>query len=289
MDPASRQRFARADDDAGPRGVQFDDKQRCAGAEAAKPQAAPLANRVMDDARMASEHPAINMHDVARHRRARRQAFDEIAVSAGWHEANILAVGFIGDRQAKPAGEGADLGFFHIAERKPQQLELRLGRREQEIALIAGKVIRAVERTIARSFKPGRHVMAGRQDIGAEVLRRFKQIGEFDFAIAGNARYGRLPRRITLRERRDDLALEPLLVVEHIMRDAEPGGGKTRIVNILSGATGSFAVNRRAMVVKLQRHADDVVALLLEQERPRPRSRPRPTSRRPPAFAPRAY
>ena len=107
--------------------------------------------------------------------------------------------------------------------------------------------------------------MAGRQGVGAEVLRRFKQIGEFDFAVAGDARYGRLPRRITLRERRDDLALEPLLVVEHIVRDAEAGGGKTRIMYVLSGATRSFAVNRRAMVVKLQRHADHLVALLFEK------------------------
>src|SRR6202040_4070182 len=95
--------------------------------------------------------------------------------------------------------------------------------------------------------------------------RRFQEIGEFDFAVAGDARDGCLPRRIALRERRDDLALEPLLVVKHIVRDAETGGGKTRIMDVLSGATGSFAMNRRAMVVKLQRYADHLVALLLEQ------------------------
>src|ERR1700732_3521045 len=205
------------------------------------------------------------MHNLAGQRRAWRQAFDEIAVSAGWHETNILAVGFIGNRQAEPAGEGADLRLFHIAERKPQQLEVRLGRRVLEIALHAGNVMGQVEGAMARGFGPGRHVMAGRQDIGAEVLRRFKQIGEFDFAVASDARYGRLARRITLRERRDDLAPEPLLVVKDIVRDAEAGGGKTRIMNVLSGATGSFAVNRRAMVIKLQRHADNLVALLLEK------------------------
>ncbi len=36
--------------------------------------------------------------------------------------------------------------------------------------------------------------MASRQDIGAKVSRGFKQVGEFDFAVASNARYWGLLR-----------------------------------------------------------------------------------------------
>ena len=118
---------------------------------------------------MASKHAAIDMHNVARQRRAGRQMFDNIAVSAGWNETNILAIGLFGDRQAEPAGEGANLCFFHSAKWKPQKLELSHGCREQEIALIAGKVMRPVERTIARGVEPGGYVMARRQGVGAEV------------------------------------------------------------------------------------------------------------------------
>jgi hypothetical protein len=64
----------------------------------------------MDDARVASEHPAVDMHDVARQRRARRQAFDEIAVSAV-DETNIWLSAL--SATSRPAGgRGADLFFL---------------------------------------------------------------------------------------------------------------------------------------------------------------------------------
>ena len=49
------------------------------------------------------------------------------------------------------------------------------------------------------------------------------------------------------------------------MRDAEALGGGARVVDVLAGAAGALALDRRAVVVELQRHADDVVALALEQ------------------------
>jgi xanthine/CO dehydrogenase XdhC/CoxF family maturation factor len=42
---------------------------------------------------------------------------------------------------------------------------------------------------------------------------------------------------------------------------------RTRVVDVLAGATGAFAVGRGTVVIELQRHAHDVVALGLEQRR----------------------
>jgi hypothetical protein len=50
------------------------------------------------------------------------------------------------------------------------------------------------------------------------------------------------------------------------MRDADPLGDISRIVDVLPGATGSLAMGGRPMIVKLQRDADDVVALRLDLE-----------------------
>ena len=48
------------------------------------------------------------------------------------------------------------------------------------------------------------------------------------------------------------------------MGNAECLGDAARIVDVLAGAARALAVRRLAMVVKLQRHADDVIALGLE-------------------------
>ena len=44
------------------------------------------------------------------------------------------------------------------------------------------------------------------------------------------------------------------------MGDAEPLGDRAGIVDVLAGAAGALAMGRRAVIVKLQRHADHVVA-----------------------------
>ena len=49
------------------------------------------------------------------------------------------------------------------------------------------------------------------------------------------------------------------------MRDVERVGDAAGIVDVLPGAAGALARGRGAMVVELQRGADDVVALLAQQ------------------------
>ena len=103
--------------------------------------------------------------------------------------------------------------------------------------------------------------MAGRQQVGAEIPRGLEQIGEFHVLVAGDAGNRRLACDIGARERLDHLLAEALLVVEHVVRNAEPGGDVARVVDVLAGAAGALAMGRRAVVVELHRHADDVVAL----------------------------
>ena len=75
------------------------------------------------------------------------------------------------------------------------------------------------------------------------------------------------PERIAVGEAVDHRLAEAVLVVEHVMRNADALGDAARIVDVLAGAAGALAVGRRAVVVKLQRDADDVVALGLQQRR----------------------
>jgi hypothetical protein len=109
--------------------------------------------------------------------------------------------------------------------------------------------------------------MSGRQHPGAELARGREQIAELDRLVALDARHRRLARHIALGEAVDHHFLEAALVVEHVMGNADPFRHRTRVIDVLAGAAGTFAVGRGAMVVELQRDADDVVALGLEQRR----------------------
>ena len=218
----------------------------------------------MDDAVVAAEHIAVEIDDIARRRSARLQPLDHVGVAAGRHEADVLAVVLVGDRKAEAPRVLARLGLGHLAERKAQMIELLMRGAEQEVALVALLLAGAVERA-AGGRRARRHVMAGRQNRGAELARGAEQVLELDRHVAVDAGHRRLARDIAFGESVDHRLLEAALVVEHVMRNADPVGDVAGVVDVLPGAAGALPVRGRPMVVKLQRHADDVVALFLQK------------------------
>ncbi len=88
------------------RGIEPHDVERLADREA---EAAALADGVVDDALVAAEHAAVEMDDLAGLRGAGPQPLDDVAVAPLRHEADVLAVGLVGDREAELAGERARL------------------------------------------------------------------------------------------------------------------------------------------------------------------------------------
>ena len=76
--------------------------------------------------------------------------------------------------------------------------------------------------------------MAGRQRVGAEILGGVEQIGELDELVAGDAGHRRLAAGVALGESVDHLLAEAALVVEHVMRDAEPRRDPAGVVDVLA-------------------------------------------------------
>ena len=109
--------------------------------------------------------------------------------------------------------------------------------------------------------------MAGRERIGPEIARGFQKVGELDRLVARNAWNRRLAGRIACGERVDHRLAEPVLVVEDVMGNAERLGDAPGIVDVLAGTAGTRPVDGGSVVVELQRHAEDVVALALHQAR----------------------
>src|SRR5439155_21903576 len=131
----------------------------------------------------------------------------------GGNEADVRAVELVGNRQAEAAGELAGLGLAALAERETQQLELRAGGGEQEIALVTLLLAGAVERAPTPRQRPRGDVMAGRQHLGAELARGREQIAELDRLVAIDARHRRLASNIAFGEAVDHHFLDAALVV----------------------------------------------------------------------------
>ncbi len=102
--------------------------------------------------------------------------------------------------------------------------------------------------------------MAGRQHRRAQVARGMQQIVEFDRLIAFHAGHRRLAGNIALGKAVDHRFPEPGLVIEDVMRNADALGNGARVMDVAAGAAGALAMRCRAVIVKLQRDADDVVA-----------------------------
>ena len=216
---------------------------------------------------MPPENATVCMNDVAGNGSARHQPLDHLRVMSRRHEADVLAVGLLGIRQAKLTRQFAHPRFRHASQREPQARELRARCREQEVALVALGVGRPVKRPPAASVVTADNVVASRQQIGAKVIGGVEQISEFHVLIAGDARHRSFAGDIGSREWLDHLLAKALLVVEHIMGNAEPRRDIARIMNILPCAARALAVCRFAMVIELHRDADDVIAFGGQQRR----------------------
>ena len=214
---------------------------------------------------MGAQHISVEIDDLAGRERVRLQAADDVGVAAGRHEADVLAVMLVGDVEAEAARQLAHLGLGHVAERKADEVELLARGRKQEIALVAIGIGGAMQRARSVGEATRRHVMAGRERLRAELARGRQQVAELDRAVALDAGHRRLARGVALGKAVDHQLLEALLIVEHVMRNADPLGDIARVMDVLAGAAGALAMARRAMVVKLQRDADDVVTLRLQQ------------------------
>ena len=81
-------------------GIEADHEQRLGSGDL---QAAALADRVVDDALVAAEVAAVDVHDIAGLQRAGLQTLDDAGVAALRHKANVLAVGLFCDGRAELA------------------------------------------------------------------------------------------------------------------------------------------------------------------------------------------
>ena len=95
------------------------------------------------------------------------------------------------------------------------------------------------------------HIMAGRHAVGAEIVRDFQQVAELDGLVAAYARDRRFAAQVAVGKIVDDGFPEVAFVIQNIVRESAFLGDAAGVINILSGASGAFFGQRRAVIVEL--------------------------------------
>jgi len=211
-------------------------------------------------------HAAAEIDDLAGRRCARAQPLDDIGIMPARHEADILAVVLLGNRQPIVPGKLAGFRLGAITQREAQEVELVLGGGEQEIALVAGRVAAAMK-LVPRGARDPTRIVAGGERGGVQPSRHVQQVAELHRLVAAHARDGGLAAGIGVGEVLDHRLPEAGLVVEHVVGNADGVGGRAGVQDVLAGAAGALAADRGAVVVKLERDADHLIARARQQGR----------------------
>ncbi len=86
--------------------------------------------------------------------------------------------------------------------------------------------------------------MPGGKRSGAEFARGRKQIAELDRTVTLDAGHRRLAGGIALGEIIDHRLAKAILVIQHVMRDADSLGDVAGVVDVPPGTAGALAVGR---------------------------------------------
>src|SRR5205814_1546043 len=158
--------------------------------------------------------------------RARLDAvpLEERAVVVAREEARLLALCAACGGEAGAFRLGARLLLALPAERERDALEQARVEAREHVRLVLVRVRTAREQYAASMLRDAR-VVAGREPLRACALREREQLGEAEAAVAAHARVRRLPARVALDGRADDLAAEnrPERVRERVDRERLPG------------------------------------------------------------------
>ncbi len=123
-EPERRELVGAADDDRVRRRI---DAGHIARFGRARRQTATLTDREVRDPGVRSYQRSVTGADFARRGGRRREPREDVAVVSAFDEANVLRLGFVGDRQTEPCGVPARCGFVAVAQRKQESGQL-LGR-----------------------------------------------------------------------------------------------------------------------------------------------------------------
>jgi hypothetical protein len=169
-------------------------------------------------------------------------ALEKRCVAAVGHEADLVAVRLVGDRQPELARLRAHGRLVEIADREHRVRQLLLIQRKEKVRLILGGIGAAFQPVAAGGrIEIDTCVVSRRHEVGAEALGAGDERGKFQIAVAVHARNGRASGRVLAHEIRDDGVGKLALEIDDVVRDADACGDTPGVVEVVDRAAGAEA------------------------------------------------
>ncbi len=228
------------------------------------PQALALAQRVVSEPRVSAHLAPLRRDDRAG--LARQVAREEVPERPLADEADAGRVLLRPRRDADPLRDRAHLALGRVAQGEQHRRELRLREAMQEVALVLGRVdgLQQFDRAALPRGPSYARVVAGGDPVGAERARVLEERRELDLAVAQHVGIRRAPRLVLAQEMREHALAVLRREVDRLEVDADHVGDARRVDQILARRAVRLGV---VVLPVLHEHADDVVALLLQQPR----------------------
>jgi len=156
--------------------------------------------------------------------------------------------------------------------------QLLLREAEEKIRLVLGQILGPLQNPAPAPLVVLVHrVVAGGDALRANAARRLQQLIELQMVVAERAGNRRAPGQILVDKRPHHVALEPLLLVDDVIRNPQVLGHAPRVINIIQRAAAArfgrvgnaVLAGQPRLVPKMQGEADDAHARVRKNRRRR--------------------
>ena len=233
----------------------------------AKPS--PLPDRVMDVAFVAADHVSLAVYEITLGVFRAAEAFHEADVVAVRHEANVLAVAFVGIGEGIFLSDPAHLFLPERTERKTGVFELFLCHRIKYVTLVfrGVKALFQKHTAVLEVFlDPG--VVSCDDTVAFKLFHLLLKQSELENAVAFDAGVGRPSLFVGAHERLDERVAELLFVVKDIVRDPQSQRDKSGISRVfLRAARRVEILSDHFIVIQAHGASDALISRLFHKKR----------------------
>src|SRR2546427_9291654 len=143
----------------------------------------------------------------------------------------------------------ANFGLRHFPQGKQSAAELLLRESEQEICLVLGAVSGTLQQPAPASLiELHTRIMTSSKSICANLLGNNQRLVKLQMIVAQAARDRSPPGEVFLDKGTHHIALEPVFVIDHVVRNAESLSHTASVVNIVERTAATLNCFRHAGV-----------------------------------------
>ena len=231
-------------------------------------QAAALADRIMFDTLMLSQHLAFCIHKISRRQHLICKSRNGPRIIPVRHKADILTVRLCCVDKTMFFGDLTDIFLPVFSQWKTYMCQLFLGQIVQHIRLILRR-IQSLFQQIPATFIILFHtrIMPGHNKVPLQLVHPLKQFAKLQVTVTVDTWIGRTAVSVGFDKAVDNCAVKMLTEIKHIKRHIQLIRHCPGILRIVQRTAGLCPLNAQIFIlIQLQHHTDTVRSRLLRQK-----------------------